>query len=39
KGVYIMPIFHPAALLRDESKKPLFWEDLKEIKKKYEEIK
>lgn len=38
KGVYIMPIFHPAALLRDESKKPLFWEDLKEIKKKYEEI-
>lgn len=38
KGVYIMPIFHPAALLRDESKKPLFWKDLKKIKEKFDEI-
>lgn len=38
KGVYIMPTFHPAALFRDESKKTLFWQDLKEIKKKYDEV-
>ncbi|WP_102401962.1 uracil-DNA glycosylase [Haloimpatiens massiliensis] len=38
KGIYIMPIFHPAALLRDESKKPLFWKDLKKIKEKFDEI-
>ena len=28
-----MPTWHPAALLRDESKKLEFWEDLKEITK------
>ncbi|WP_373898076.1 uracil-DNA glycosylase [Haloimpatiens sp. FM7315] len=33
KGIYIMPTFHPAAILRDTNKKPLFWEDLKEIKR------
>lgn len=38
KGVYIMPTFHPAALFRDESKKKLFWEDLKSMKQKYDEI-
>lgn len=38
KGVFIMPTFHPAALFRDESKKVLFWQDLKEIKRKYEEL-
>ncbi|MDP4177788.1 MAG: uracil-DNA glycosylase [Bacillota bacterium] len=38
KGVYIMPTFHPAALFRDESKKALFWQDLKQIKVKYDEI-
>lgn len=27
-----MPTFHPAALLRDESKKILFWQDLKKVK-------
>lgn len=26
-----MPTFHPAALLRDESKKISFWKDLKEV--------
>ena len=29
--------FHPSALLRDESKKRLAWEDLKKIKQKYDE--
>lgn len=38
KGYYIIATFHPAALLRDESKKRLFWEDLKKVKEKYEEI-
>ena len=37
KGIKYMPTFHPAALLRDESKKIDFWNDLKlvidEIKK------
>lgn len=39
KGCYIMATFHPAALFRDENKKVLLWEDLKSIKKKYDEIK
>lgn len=38
KGFSIMATFHPAALLRDESKKRLFWEDLKKVKEKYDEI-
>lgn len=29
KGFYILATFHPAALFRDESKKRLFWEDLR----------
>lgn len=33
KGIRYMPTFHPAALLRDESKKISFWKDLKEVKK------
>ena len=37
-GVLIMPTFHPAALLRDEGKKASFWRDLKDVKRKYEEI-
>ena len=37
-GFLIMPTFHPAALFRDETKKAPFWHDLKEIKRKYEEI-
>lgn len=32
KGIQYMPTFHPAALLRDESKKIAFWKDLKEVK-------
>lgn len=33
KGIRYMPTFHPAALLRDESKKISFWKDLKEVEK------
>lgn len=38
KGFYIIATFHPAALLRDESKKRLFWEDLGKVKERYDEI-
>lgn len=38
KGIYIMATFHPAALLRDENKKRVFWEDLKKVKHKYVEL-
>lgn len=34
KGIMYMPTFHPAALLRDESKKIDFWRDLKLVKEK-----
>lgn len=34
KGVYFIATFHPAALLRDESKKLLMWEDLRKVKLK-----
>ena len=37
-GILYMPTFHPAALLRDESKKILFWKDLKLVLKKMKEI-
>lgn len=38
KGYHMMATFHPAALFRDESKKQLFWQDLKGIRAKYDEI-
>ena len=38
KGYYLTATFHPAALLRDESKKRLMWNDLKKVKAKYDEI-
>ena len=38
KGIWYIPTFHPAALLRDESKKIDFWKDLKEVNKKIKEI-
>lgn len=38
KGYKIIPTFHPAALLRDESKKRPFWEDFKRVRKMYNEI-
>lgn len=37
-GMYVMSTFHPAALFRDENKKKAFWEDLKKIKVKYDEL-
>ncbi len=38
KGYHMIATFHPAALFRDESKKALFWQDLKGIKQKYDEL-
>lgn len=38
KGIIYMPTYHPAALLRDNSKKIDFWKDLKAVKQKYEEM-
>ena len=37
-GILYMPTFHPAALLRDETKKILFWKDLKNVVNKIEEL-
>ena len=39
KGILYMPTFHPAALLRDDTKKIDFWRDLKLVKEKYGELK
>lgn len=39
KEIWYMPTFHPAALLRDDSKKIDFWRDIKEIKNKIQELK
>ncbi len=38
KGCWIMPTFHPAALLRDQSKKTMFFRDIKEVKNKLHDI-
>lgn len=38
KGCSIMPTFHPAALLRDLSKKPLMWQDMKKVKQRLDEV-
>lgn len=38
KGIWYMPTFHPAALLRDEFKKIDFWRDLKLVKEKLKKI-
>ena len=35
KGIYYMPTWHPAALLRDENKKIEFWRDLKCVVEKF----
>ena len=37
KGILYMPTWHPAALLRDETKKIEFWKDLKQVVEKYNE--
>lgn len=36
-GILYIPTWHPAALLRDETKKIDFWKDLKEAMRKLEE--
>ena len=38
KGILYMPTWHPAALLRDENKKIEFWNDLKEVVKRFNEL-
>lgn len=38
KGVSILATYHPAALLRDESKKRDAWEDLKRVRRRLEEL-
>lgn len=38
-GVWFLPTYHPAALLRDESKKKDVWSDLQSLKARYEAIK
>ena len=38
KGVWILPTYHPSALLHDESKKPQAWEDLKKLQAKLREL-
>ena len=34
KGIWMMPTFHPSALLRDETKKRPVWEDFKAVREK-----
>ncbi len=38
KGTYFTATYHPAALLRDESKKIFMWRDLKAVREKIDEI-
>lgn len=38
KGVWILPTFHPSALLRDESLKRPAWEDMKKLRDKLREL-
>lgn len=38
KGIWMMPTYHPSALLRDESKKPEAWEDMKSLRAKLAEL-
>jgi uracil-DNA glycosylase len=42
-GRWIMPIFHPSYLLRNQSKEPgspkaQMWDDIREVRKKYDEL-
>lgn len=38
KGVWMMPTYHPSALLRDVSKKPEAWEDMQRLRDKLMEL-
>jgi len=42
-GYWLMPIFHPSYLLRNQSRGPgspksLMWDDIREVRKKYDEL-
>jgi len=37
-GIRCMPTFHPAALLRDASKKRPVWEDMKKLRQEYDRL-
>lgn len=37
-GIFVMPTYHPAALLRDETKKRPVWEDIKQIRDRFRRI-
>ncbi len=44
EGRWVMPIFHPSYLLRNPSHKPgspkaLMWDDIREVRRKYDELK
>ncbi len=39
KGVWMLPTFHPSALLRDETKKAAAWEDMQRLRDKLIELK
>ncbi len=38
EGIEFMPTYHPAALLRDETKKRPVWEDIKRVRDRYHEL-
>ena len=38
KGIWMLPTFHPAALLRDESKKRDAWHDMQSLRDKIKEL-
>lgn len=38
KGYWMIATYHPSALLRDETKKRPAWEDWKEIKRKFDQL-
>lgn len=38
KGIWFMPTYHPAALLRDPDKKKETWQDLQQVMKKLEQL-
>ncbi|MFB5085304.1 uracil-DNA glycosylase, partial [Symbiobacterium thermophilum] len=38
EGIHFMPTYHPAALLRDPSKKKDVWNDMKQVIARYREL-
>ena len=38
KGYWVMPTYHPAALLRNPNLKKAAWEDFKQVVAKYREL-